>query len=421
MINKIKYSILSLFLLLFTFVSFAGEPIPTNRVAKLSDYKGKSFLAAMISKKEGIKAMLDEDNELKFTVVDYKSYQSLAEKFDESVIKKTMKLFKGGEKGFKKFLTKIAGEETTPLKFVGLIANALEDTVVKPDEIALTATKVAPMLGIMSGSGVTVILDKNNFFYNYGFKPTSDKVPLAKALKSGRSFSESGTHPALDSSDVLLLKNLDTYLASLEDPSDFYSAFFKLILNSDSSGLKKLSEEGQALVLDIFTVYTAELDRHIEAGLGRSHPWENDLAEATMVSGFVVREGKIKGEEGLIEGKPVDFFGVGKQGSGIGETRRDRRTLQLAVTNALEKSETEDAAIVSKARKILELKKGSDVMKGFMEFVNNKDNLKYIEENSNQLEKLMVEFMVGVWNQSKTINKAITKSGFAALCPANLH
>lgn len=63
--------------------------------------------------------------------------------------------------------------------------------------------------------------------------------------------------------------------------------FMDTLTATDLRGLGSLSKEGQAAMADFLAVYVAELERHEMAGLGTRAPWGVDLAEVTLLSGYV--------------------------------------------------------------------------------------------------------------------------------------
>jgi hypothetical protein len=362
-----------------------SAPLLLDKAIDLSDFQGKPFFEAMTAP-GGIKEALDADEQASFTVADKATLHRAAKAdFEPSVYQKLTRLFKNGEKGFDALVDGLQGESLTPATVAGAIAGQLKQqgSLVDVKKIGLSAVMIAPFLSLASGAGTEVTLNRENYYYNYGYLPGSDdKTELARDLKSGRSFGAGPGHRALDASDVFYLTELGNYLEKTSDPLPFYRVLLGVLTQNDTSGFDALNSEGQTVATDFFAIYTAELDRHIMAHL-QLHPWENDLAEVTLLSAYGTRVGMIHKNGRLVRGKPKDYFGVGPGGSGIGETRRDRRALQVKLTQSLRKLHPE---VVTQLEKLIGAKRGSaDVFRGFMEYLNNTATQSKVKRDATKL------------------------------------
>lgn len=397
------------------------EAPSSSRVAqqpvRLADFKGYTFLQFMIAP-NGMKAALDRAQLQPFTFVDKTTLRKAADNFDPAVYKKILRSLTGGQAGLDKLMDELAGKTTTPDHAAGTIAGELKENnlAAQPERLGLTAVAAAPFLALASGNGVTTILDQNNSYLNYGYKSGANPAELEKDVKSGRSFGVSLGHKALDVSDKYYLLELEKLLTSTGDTSAFYRTLLEILTRCDPSRLATLPVLAQTVATDFTAVYTAEADRHAMAGF-KSHPWENDLAEATLVSDYASTEHRVVVGGKLVEGAPVNFFGVGVQGSGIGIMRKDRRTLQLAVTNLERKLHPE---LLGRVETLIG-RSGGDVFHNLMLFLNNPKNQAAVQANAPQLTEAMVQFLAQVHLDSRLITEDVTRNGLPGKLDTDSH
>lgn len=233
------------------------------------------------------------------------------------------------------------------------------------------------LYALTSGLGVKVKLDDNNYNYHVLYK--TGKTNPREEVMSGRSFASSPGRGAADATDPEYLRDLSKYLKSTQDQKPFYRALILSLANSDTSEWSKVSHEGQALLSDFLTVYTAEAVRHIMVDLKDGlHPWEIDLAAVTAVCSMSVKTGKVI-QGGLIKDAEIgEWFAPspnnvvgGPQRSGIGITRRDRVKLQLAIYK-YEMTTNDGREVISKIQQIIGTKfNQKDVIQGVFEFLSN--------------------------------------------------
>ena len=392
-------------------------PKTAQSVVSLSDFRGKTFLQFMVAP-NGMKAALDKAQLESLTFADKNSIRLAADRFDGDVYKKILRSLTGGQTGLDQLMDALAGKTTTPDHAAGIIAGELKELnlAAQPEKIGLTAVAAAPFLALASGNGVTTILDRNNYYLNYGYKSGNNPAELEKDVKSGRSFGASTGHKALDVSDKYYLLELDKLLTSTEDTSSFYRTLLEVITRCDSSRLPGLPTLTQTVATDFIAVYTAEIDRHAMAGF-KTHPWENDLAEATLVSSYASTERKVVVGGKLVDGAPVNFFGVGVQGSGIGIMRKDRRTLQLAVANLERKLHPE---LVGRVETLIG-RRGGDVFHNLMTFLNNPQNQSKVQASAAQLTDAIVEFLAQVHVDSRLITDDVKSNGLPGILDNDSH
>jgi len=244
------------------------------------------------------------------------------------------------------------------------------------------------------------------YYLNYGYKPGStDATELAEDVKSGRSFGASAGHKALDASDAYYLTELGNYLGKTKDPSSFYEALFNVLTESNGSDIEKLPADGQAVATDFVAIYTAELDRSLMSNL-QQHPWENDLAEVTLLSAYGNAAGLVMKSGKLVKGTPKDYFAVGKAGSGIGETRADRQKLQRLVSQAEAKL---NPGLVANLEKIIGKPADGDLIHGIMQYLNNLHDQSSVAQQSADLTKVAVQFLQQLHDDAAKITPIITK------------
>jgi hypothetical protein len=124
-----------------------------------------------------------------------------------------------------------------------------------------------------------------NVNYGIGSQPKDEMT--------GRSFSAGPTRKADDVSDKNYLLSLEKYTRDQdEDISEFYRTLLQILVNVDSSGYAKISDEGQTVLTDFTAVYTAEEDRHLMSNL-KTHHWDVALLEVTLLSAFHSGQDKI--------------------------------------------------------------------------------------------------------------------------------
>lgn len=211
----------------------------------------------------------------------------------------------------------------------------------------------------------------------------------------------------------MYLNELDKYLADENDEEDFYRSILEVLTQVNTAGFSRnvLTSLGQGVATDFITIYTAELNRHIMVDLHPSiHPWENDLAEATFVSIFSAKTGKLMSEGKLVDSPLKGFWALSSSGSGrsgIGINRRDRRKLQVLIS-AFERQE--HPALVSAVEKVIGKRADGDVFRGLMEFLNNSKTQNAVRTNANVLTKSFVQLLLQVQNDSNKIVEFVKKN-----------
>ena len=164
------------------------------------------------------------------------------------------------------------------------------------------------------------------------------------------------------------------------DLKPFYRSMILALASSDPSGWATLNDQGQSVLSDFFTVYTAELDRHLMVNLqDGNHPWEIDLAAVTCVSAVGAKINKVVTGGVLVDSDLGGWFAPspnnkpdGPQRSGIGITRKDRQKLQRAIFN-YEIGTPDGKQMIADIQAIIGTSTNkNDVIQGVFEFLSNK-------------------------------------------------
>lgn len=380
-------------------------PLDLRHSFHLADQIGKPYFV-LVSEPRGIKAAFDSDYATPFRMADVAQVRLAGENFEAGVCTKLLRTFNEGADGLNLLVNQMAGNVYTPGAFVPEIRRLMhaQGLYRNRSQSGLAPLIIAPVLAMASGAGTLVRLDRHNYFYNYGYLPGSDdREVLGKHVKSGRSFGSSHEHLSLDPSDVYYLDELEAYLRLTPDPSQFYITMMEILTRSDARGLSQLSPLGQTVMTDFLAIYTAELDRHLMSDL-KSHPWENDLAEATFAALFIVRSGKSIQDKQWIHARPRDLFAIGNNGSGLGVTRKDRYRLQkLWVETVRKKYPDPIRELETLVGHTPSNRAGGDMIHGVMKFLNNPANQNAVRKHAEHLTHEFVAFLIQAGNEWESV------------------
>ncbi|MFA6236699.1 MAG: hypothetical protein WC635_05170 [Bacteriovorax sp.] len=284
---------------------------------------------------------------------------------------------------------------------------------IKDAKINSAPFDLATLYALTGGLGVKVKIDDNNYNYHVLYK--TGKTKPHEEVMSGRSFASSPSHGASDATDPEYLKDLRKYLDSTNDVKPFYSAMIMALASSDSSGWSNLSDLGQSVLSDFFTVYTAELDRHLMVNLQRgNHPWEIDLAAVTFVSAISAKTGKVIIGGVVTESDLGGWFAPspnnkpdGPQRSGIGITRKDRQRLQRAI-HAHEMGTPDGKQMIKEIQAIVgNTNYKNDVIQAVFEYLSNPNTPETMGPKAQALADLMARFIEAASNDSDEILKLV--------------
>lgn len=304
-----------------------------------------------------------------------------------------------------------------------------------PDQIAATSFRgnrysTSTFLALVSGGGVAIKLNDRNFFYNVNYgtgKKDKDEM-------TGRSFGSAPGHKAADASDKFYLREVENFVrASGQDPKEFYRTLIQILTNSDASNLDKVSEAGQTVLTDFFTIYTAEQDRHLMANL-KSHAWDVSLLEVTLLSALhagqqkimVMFNGKLTdtvpnqapGGEPRTEMRPASMIDwwqfssnpdpASKNRSGINVTKKDFRALGAAISNYERKN---NPAVVAKVERNFKGKAGGNLFQKLTDYLISFKAPKAMDKAGYQLADDFSEFLQQVKKDAAQINNFTIAGG----------
>ena len=323
-----------------------------QHVVDLAGFDGSPFLLVMLQP-DGIKAQLDDDFVTTYEVAPWFTVRPAIQGFDGKVVRKISRAFSTSS-GMHDLVLATDGHAFTPATIVDVVHGATP----RPSDVYT----VGEVLAMSSGAGTLVTLDDHNYTYNFGYRSGAAYADV----QSGRSFGASPGHEANDASDTFYLGELGTLLANDPDPASFYQVMFDILTRSHVAGLASLSVRAQTVATDFVAIYTAESDRHIMGHLV-SHPWDNDLAEVTMVSIWGTAVGKVMKQGQLVDGTPKNYWAMSptSRRSGIGETRSSRRALQRLITRY---ERTAHPELVAELERITG--SSTDVFRHTMEYLN---------------------------------------------------
>ncbi len=285
----------------------SSESLKFKTEVDLNQFTGISFLAMM---KEQVKPRLDKYAEDGFTVASVEDVVAALDKVSSKVKSQALKAA-GGLESLKKVVTALQGQNVNLYNLPEKIAAAHIPGV--------NRYSLSTFLSLASGGGVALRLNETDVSYNVNYGIGRQ----AKDEMTGRSFGEGPEHLADDASDKSYLQSLQRYFSSETlNTNEFYKSLLQILTNSDASGLKKVSPDGQSVMSDFLAIYVAEQDRHLMSDLSK-HAWDVALLEVTLLSAFHAGQSKFMV---MFGGQLVDK--VPKQAPG-GEPRTDLRDANM--------------------------------------------------------------------------------------------
>ena len=293
--------------------SAAGLVLPRDsaRTIELSTFTGKTYLQATLATNDGINAKTVTDYSTPVTISTVSQTETELGLINTNVVRDLYGYFKDREAGFDTLVGQIAGQSFAPLDLQSNIAPYLTNVSGMPYQAKVTA---ANLILLTSGSGTVVEMTPDDYFYNISYQPGK--------TSSGRSYAVTATRELLDPSDTDYLTELGNHLtaASPQEASNFYTAMFKVLTASDTSGLSSLTSTGQVVLTDFIGIYTAELMRHDMVGLVVTNdPWELDIGEVTLLSSYITASGMVIQDGKLVADEPKAYSHAGSIGTHIAD------------------------------------------------------------------------------------------------------
>ncbi|MCE3009040.1 MAG: hypothetical protein LW875_00325 [Proteobacteria bacterium] len=387
--------------------AFARNLLQYSGVINVSDYKGQTFLSLM---QTVIKPELDSKATEGFRVAAGKDVVARLKLVDSKISRRVMSA--AGSLENLKALADQLRKDHASITFYDL-PQAIADAGYGRGRFDLSI-----YLAMVSSGGVAVALDENNITYNVNYGTGS----VANDERTGRSYAESHDRLALDASYKHYLSILEDYVTSEpEDISDFYRWVLLTLLNSDSSGVKKISKPGQAVAADFLAVYIAEQNRHLMSNMTR-HNWDEAHLEVTLLGAFhsgqerthVMFGGELTdktleqvdgceagtSERSQKEASMVDYWQFSSSSnpehckrSGINITRKDFRALGALITERVRETHPN---VVKAVEKRLGISHSKNLFADLTEYItNNKTPKKMTRGNLNLVEEY-VAFLLAV-------------------------
>lgn len=382
-------------------------PRGPDRTIDLSALAGQTYLQTMQASGTGIFDRTEMDYGEAVTIANADQITQDVNQFDSKVSGQVFGMFKNRQTDFQALMVNIQGKSLSPKSIRASLQPFISHANLKPSTnptIAVDAS--ADMALLASGSGTLVEIDGSNYFYNVGYqKPV---------VKSGRSYAVAPGRALLDPSDRDYLTEMAAFLkpATTPDAGPFYTAILKVLTSCNASDYATLPASGQVVATDFLAIYTAELDRHVMVNLvPATHPWEIDLAEVTFLTSYGAASGMVMKSGALVPGTAVAYFGVGTNGSGIGETRTDFEKLAKKITT-FESDPHQHPDLVNaivtltpiQDKKILAAVKG-DVFRRFLVYLNRPEFQSNLQSHASDF----VTAMVALLKQINADNAQITQ------------
>jgi hypothetical protein len=379
--------------------SGTGMDYPAEASFKMNDFRGTTFVTFL---KENLKPALDKLSDTKngggggFDNIGADAYIKNSRSLDATVLKKyrgakwnrTSRSHEGGltdgqvenvYTSLKAVKPKSTVDSLTYFNKEDKAWPTKNDMAIALKEAHINAAPfdLATLYALTGGIGAKVKIDDNN--YNYHALYMTGKTNPHVEVMSGRSFASSPGRNVGDATDPEYLRDLSKYLKETEDQKSFYHAMILALASSDSSEWSQLSNQGQLVLSDFLTVYTAESVRHLMVNLKHgSHPWEIDLAAVTFVSAVSAKLDQVVTGGVLVNGDLGGWFAPspnnvagGPQRSGIGITRKDRIKFQKVI-HSYEMTTPDGKELIDKIQLIIgKTENSNDVIQGVFEFLSN--------------------------------------------------
>lgn len=265
----------SVLVFLFTLTSLSGfaaeklgDRLHCDNVIDFSDFKDQTFLSFMIST---VRPQLNSLATKGYPVADGKTVREALDNVSDKVRGKALK-GAGGEEKLVALADALAGEKVTLYTL--------------PEKIAAQDRRfdrygLSTFLGLASCGGAIIKFYDDNYAYNIHYGTGKVK----KDPQTGRSFGAGPSRPADDASDKAYLTDLEEYVTSRTNTSEFYETLILALTNSDTSNYRSINSEGQTLLTDFLAVYTAEQARNLMDNRITLH-WDAALLEVTLLSAF---------------------------------------------------------------------------------------------------------------------------------------
>lgn len=296
-------------------------PRNASQTINLSASTGKTYLQTTFEAADGINAKSAADDATAVTIATPAQISAALGTFDPKVAANLYSHFNNGQADFLSAAGDISGQSISPQHIQAVLVSHLANVKGQVNQANAAASDV---ILLTSGSGTVVLLNANDYFYNVAYQ--------SPRLSSGRSYGVTATRKLLGPTDTDYLKEMGNYLtaASAQEVTNFYTAIFKILTATDTSGVSGLSAAGQAVLTDFLAIYTAESMRHNFVSLNVTlDAWEIDIAQVTLLSAYITASGKVMTGGKLVAGNTTAYSG----GHSIGTHEADFTKLAKLITS----------------------------------------------------------------------------------------
>jgi hypothetical protein len=262
--------------LLISFNAFSAEQpgaIQFDSYFDLDEYRGQTYLGFM---EKHIKPAMDVLATDGYAVCGAEAIQTAFDAVAPKVQGKVKKSF-GGIANVIEIASQLEGEVVT--------LNDLP-TKIRSVDSSVDIYDLSTFIGLACGGGVKIRYADENFGLNVHYDTREER--------SGRSFGVGPTRAANDASDKEYLNDLEEYVrSSKKNLPAFYRTMFEALLNSDSRRYDEVTPEGQTVMTDFLSVFTAEQARNLMDDEVSPH-WDAALMEVTLLAAFHAGQDSIK-------------------------------------------------------------------------------------------------------------------------------
>ena len=377
-------------------------PRDPSRTINLADFNGKTYLQATLETSDGINAKTMADDGTAVTIASAAQVVSDIKTYDSKVANEIFPYFTTRDAGFQAAASHLQGQNISPQQIQGMLAPFLGGGLIDPTTASRVQVVGSDLILLSSGSGTVVVVSPDSYFYNVAYQ--------SPVLKSGRTYAVAPGRLLLDPSDNYYLTETGNYLsaASPAEANNFYTAMLQLLTACDSSGLSKLNSNGQIVLTDFLSVYTAESMRHNMVNLDPSNSaWEVDLAEVTLLGAYVAVSGMVMDQGKLTAGALTAYY----NGHSIGTHEADFTKLGKLITAYVTKHHksmiTNINSLTPVKGKVSTAVKG-DVFRRVMVYLNRTENETGAQSNAAAITTAMTQLLTQIQTDQSDITKYVT-------------
>lgn len=359
--------------------------ISSLRAVDISNFKGDSFYNFILGNR-GLKSnYLDVETQRPLNLSNTAILQKASSNFDPRVYQKVVSQFAQRELGFNELLNELSIEKNlTPKSLPTKISKILDSKSLAsdPKKIRNESQIIAPYIGLASGAGVSVVINRDNYYYNYSI-PTQKEGNQRTSSKSigSLSFAASPGHKALDVTEPFYFSELDNYLREDHGIKEFYHALLATLIHCDTSEYVALSPSGQTVLTDFIATYTAAFFSDLKSkNAGKQKA--SLLAEKTLLKALARHQ-----EINFEKDKAVKV-----RGPASAQKKRSLygQEFQKLVAKNIKKSHPE---LISKIEDLLDIKPNANILHEIFNYLNSSTNQEKIRVNAKALTESLTNYL----------------------------